>query len=227
MSPPSQSEFSPHLVRAGVPPRELISPASGWHAIPSPSTIVTFTSCHASCVLDAMIMHTGRVSCHHLCPSTNNVWTTRKAATRQSISTPRNIQKLWVSFHIYMVESYTSPTRAMWFLKISESQLWLFLLDPYPPPHVIFFFTVSLWQSPQEPYLPWHMANKAGTASEWPCLGLWLSVVPQCLWQHRDRGMKGMEQEGEWKYRDRGGVGAGAEGGFMPEFSPWRHTGSP
>lgn len=36
-----------------------------------------------------------------------------------------------------------------------------------------------------------------------------------------------MEEEGERRYRDRGRVGVGAEGGFMPEFSPWRHTGSP
>ena len=36
-----------------------------------------------------------------------------------------------------------------------------------------------------------------------------------------------MEEEGERRYRDRRRVGAGAEGGFTPEFSPWRHTGSP
>lgn len=36
------------------------------------------------------------------------------------------------------------------------------------------------------------------------------------------------EEEGERRYRDRGRVGVGAEGaGFKPEFSPWRHTGSP
>lgn len=76
-----------------------------------------------------------------------------------------------------------------------------------------FFFRVSPWQSPREPHLPWHMANKAGTASEWPCLELWLSVVPQCLWQHRDRGMKGMEEEGERRCRDRRRVGVGGEVG--------------
>lgn len=40
-----------------------------------------------------------------------------------------------------------------------------------------------------------------------------------------------MEEEGERRYRDRRRVGVGAEGvrwgGFTPEFSPWRHTGSP
>lgn len=76
-------------VRAGVPPREIISLASGWQVIPSPSTIVTL-SCHASGVFDAVIMHTGRVSCHRLHPSTNHVW------RHKSHQHPRT--KQWVFF---------------------------------------------------------------------------------------------------------------------------------
>lgn len=74
------------------------------------------------------------------------------------------------------------------------------------------------------------MVNKAGTARECPCLRLWLSVVPQCLWQHRDIGMKGMEERGEKRYSISQRVGVGPEevGGWIhAAVWPWRQTGSP
>lgn len=99
------------LQRAEVPPRELISPASGWQVVAPPSTIVTFTSCHASCVLDAVIMHTGRVSCHHLIPSTNNVWT---LAGDKAFQQPRKEGSMFFSYTIYGFR-FSNPIGATWF----------------------------------------------------------------------------------------------------------------
>lgn len=63
------------------------SPTYAWQVVASPSTIVTFTHCHAFCVLDAETAHTVRVSCRHLHLSKNKVWT-RKKHKRQKTSTP-------------------------------------------------------------------------------------------------------------------------------------------
>jgi len=56
--------------------------------------------------------------------------------------------------------------------------------------------------------------------------------VPLAAQGQRDEGDGGRERERGERKRDRGRVGVGAErkergGGFMLEFSPWRHTGSP
>lgn len=56
-----------------------------WYQVSSPAYAwqVAFTRCHAFCVLDAVTGHTGRVSCHHLHPSINNVWTRKSTKDRR------------------------------------------------------------------------------------------------------------------------------------------------
>lgn len=115
---------------------QVSSPTYARQVVASPSTIVAFTRCHAFCVLDGVTAHTGRVSCHHLHPSMNNVWT-QKQHERQKTSTPvENTQRSGL-LYLHVVYHLSCPI-LKWFSKPS----WLFLLHftAYPPPSPIHHF---------------------------------------------------------------------------------------
>lgn len=76
-------------------------PAYAWQVVAPPHTIVTFTSCLASCVLDVVTVHTRRVSCHHLHPSMNNVWTRRT----ENINTRWKMQLAYFIYTWFMIWS--------------------------------------------------------------------------------------------------------------------------
>lgn len=160
MSPPSHGGSLSKSSKSWVPPRELISPASGWQVVTSPSTIVTFTSCHESCVLDALIMHTGRVS--NLTSQHTHGIQQRDKADQHPRTNERNGSYIYGFSFSYIC---STPTRALWFLKIFQFLLnWLFLLYsiaqlrkpttliPYPPPLVISFPSESMAESTGAPF---------------------------------------------------------------------------
>lgn len=142
--------------------------------------------------------------CYHLFPSTTTALTQILNKTEGVSMTGGSFFLQSFDFSLHFISSYKHNAA---FNDLSVYSSTCASSSPHP-----WSFRCP-WQSLREPHLLWHMVYKASFVSEWPCLELWLSVVPKCLWQHRDRGMKGLEKEGEGRYSDRRRVGVGAEEG--------------
>lgn len=114
---------------------------------------------------------------------------------------------------------FTSHRSTDFFLKIlnlrwtgffSPSLYCLSTFITFPPRHVL-FSPLQVHESTGAPFAMTY-GEQGRDCERVACLELWLSVLPLCLWHHRDRGTKGMEEE---RYREevqRQWKGVGAEG---------------
>lgn len=209
---------------------QVNSPIYEWQVVASPSTIVAFTRCHAFWVLDAVTVHTGRVSCHHLQPSMNNVWTAKTREIQRTSTPVENNERsgllypcgLWLDLHIFQM---------IFKAELSFSCLTLppIFLHPLSTTscHYFSWIHARVHKSPICHDIWWTRQGLQESGPVWGC------DLVSSLWASGSTGTEGRKG---WRKGERGSMASvkgwelGAEevGGWIhAAVWPWRQTGSP